>query len=147
MPPDLQSSRDCKSRSIWIESRKPLSTTVCSDGLVLTPTQPFEEPYGKERLEREGWRTRRTGELQSWIVLCSPPPWGCTIYRGRGQPVPLHEGYQGGGQREVGQALGHPPPTTKTLGRPTNPYPVRGRLGLEGLPSGRDPLRWNGFYY
>jgi hypothetical protein len=35
-------------------------------------------------------------------------------------------------------------PTPKALGAP-HPYPIRGWLGLSGLPSGRSPLRSDAF--
>jgi hypothetical protein len=67
------------------------STTRCSGGFDLAPTQPFGEPRGREsKRERRGGAQERRGEESSQLMGCSvfsSSP-GVLLYRGRGQPYP-----------------------------------------------------------
>jgi hypothetical protein len=122
-PPDLWSSRNCGSRSVWIRSKIPYSMTVCSDGVVLAPTQPFKEPHERERCERETEEAHgdeRRGELLKGTpticcVLSSSK--GASLYRER------RRAYPGGGQGEDQVHLGQDSPGRPPSWAPFWPTP------------------------
>jgi hypothetical protein len=108
----------------------------------------------------EGWRTREERRApKAHGIVCFVPLLLWPLYIvGRGVPLPLHQGTPGsaamGWRRaaaRVGVGPSRSPPTPNTLALagwalgPWRPMPLSNMgnaLGFNGLPSGRDPLRW-----
>jgi hypothetical protein len=136
------------------------STTACSGGVVSLLCSP-SRGHTRGRIERggEGGAPRR-GEESTWLIaVYLSLPWGHFIV-GKGVHLPFHQGTtrvaaKGRSKAAARVWWGQYTQTLSLAGwarakGPRRPLPLiqyEGAHRLNGLPSGRGPLRWASYFY